>query len=491
MRFYTKFCWKEILKIVGSDYNDWLEANQQIDKKLVNKHYCIEMIKSLPVREKIELWFLDDKEINHELKSKLKEQLSNKFLLKLDLINPLYLRAVHSLRFLKDAFRARKDVIASFQSKLSDFILYIIEKSDNLIIKKLAVETVGLVDENKLDSILIKAFLFGNTWISETAFNSCRHLHTISKKLEDRILSYIKALDFKSFFKRRKKFLFSLGLSDAFKSLKKYVIFKILYFYSFCLSSTLLLISSLIGIYLMYEKNDFSNVRIYIVFILPFITAFISLFTSKPKILSETIPICLRFFIPMFILFILVKSFPNLDSLASVFSDYRQVILCLLLSLSILPLFPWHFLTEMKDFFKKENWIVIPILVTTISGSYFMLKYLNIYSLIVFISIASIFGIYGFVKEHSSKVIEKFYYLFEFLKLKKIPLVPVHRREEIYRIFFSFRSSKIRLSYIQRLQINDLKIEGNWPDGKLPNINNDESSTLIAKLEEKWLGLDR
>ena len=50
------------------------------------------------------------------------------------------------------------------------------------------------------------------------------------------------------------------------------------------------------------------------------------------------------------------------------------------------------------------------------------------------------------------------------------------------------------ISYVQKfiyLKNSNIKPVGVWPEGKLPNINNDTASTLLAKLEEKWLGLDR
>jgi hypothetical protein len=64
-------------------------------------------------------------------------------------------------------------------------------------------------------------------------------------------------------------------------------------------------------------------------------------------------------------------------------------------------------------------------------------------------------------------------------------------RQAIARYFHSLDTNWGRLEYLEFLQNQKIKPQGEWLDGKLPNINNDEASTLLAQLEEKWLGLDR
>ncbi len=64
-------------------------------------------------------------------------------------------------------------------------------------------------------------------------------------------------------------------------------------------------------------------------------------------------------------------------------------------------------------------------------------------------------------------------------------------RNEIANIFNSFNTNWSRIRFVRYLQSQKVIATGTWPDGKLPNINNDEASTLLAQMEEKWLGLDR
>ena len=49
----------------------------------------------------------------------------------------------------------------------------------------------------------------------------------------------------------------------------------------------------------------------------------------------------------------------------------------------------------------------------------------------------------------------------------------------------------MRLKFVRAIQTQGIIATGSWTDGTIPNVDNDEASTLLAQLEEKWLGLDR
>ena len=83
----------------------------------------------------------------------------------LNMADPRYLRAMHSLRFLKEAFRARTSCLSNFRDELADFIEHQIENTTGLLAKKLAVEAVGLLEDNRIDSAITKALTIKNGWI--------------------------------------------------------------------------------------------------------------------------------------------------------------------------------------------------------------------------------------------------------------------------------------------------------------------------------------
>jgi Cdc6-like AAA superfamily ATPase len=134
--------------------------------------------------------------------------------------SPQYLRAIHCLRFLKEAYRTRLDCLNSFRSDLTLLIQVQIneyKKSGNILFVKLAIEAIGLVEPKDIQNLLINAFALQNTWINDTAIKSCRHLSKLDTELEKKIIRYINSLDTKTFLRRKDELLFSLKLSEGFK----------------------------------------------------------------------------------------------------------------------------------------------------------------------------------------------------------------------------------------------------------------------------------
>ena len=83
------------------------------------------------------------------------------------------------------------------------------------------------------------------------------------------------------------------------------------------------------------------------------------------------------------------------------------------------------------------------------------------------------------------------WFFFDHQTWKRLSKESISTRKNISEQFAQFKTGWGRLKYVRYLQALNIKPEGNWIDGKIPNIKNDEASTLLAQLEEKWLGLDR
>lgn len=73
-------------------------------------------------------------------------------------------------------------------------------------------------------------------------------------------------------------------------------------------------------------------------------------------------------------------------------------------------------------------------------------------------------------------------------------------RPKIASAFLSFRSAAYRLKYARWLDARstDARIcdllkspDNRWPEGRRPNVDDDAASILLARLDERWLGLDR
>ncbi len=145
-----------------------------------------------------------------------------------DMRDPQLLRMLHCLRFLKEAFRARVDCIEDFRNDLASFVKNTIQNQENLLLKKFAVEAVGLLKDEDLDEAVVLALSLNNGWISEIAIKSCRHLPKISNALQARLIEYVNnnvnLLDKKI----ERELSFSFKLSNGFSEIDKRLTLKII-----------------------------------------------------------------------------------------------------------------------------------------------------------------------------------------------------------------------------------------------------------------------
>ena len=130
------------------------------------------------------------------------------------------IRAIHSLRFLIDAFRSRRDVVGVFSSDLGEFIKDRISGSRNLVHAKICLEGTGLLSNEEATPILDLALNSENSWLRETAFRACRQLPRIDPALEKSMYNYIAKMPSLRVWKNRKALIFATSLSDAMKKLK-------------------------------------------------------------------------------------------------------------------------------------------------------------------------------------------------------------------------------------------------------------------------------
>ena len=149
--------------------------------------------------------------------------------------DPKDIRVIHTVRFLRDAFKARKDCLVDFEEDLAEYLDKQIDKDNNTIQVKLAVESVGLLSPKFMDKLIVKALNFNNHWISDTALKSCRHLESISCELVVTLKKYTMGLPLNILYRNKKDIDFSLNLSSAFENnsifLKEYIYAFYLTFY--------------------------------------------------------------------------------------------------------------------------------------------------------------------------------------------------------------------------------------------------------------------
>jgi hypothetical protein len=98
--------------------------------------------------------------------------------------------AIHTLRFMVDAFRGRKECLEDFEKDLSQFILDNIDKN-NFFKTKYVVEGIALLDNEDMNEAGIKAFRLGNLLIDGIIMRNSRYINSITNKLEDFLIKKI------------------------------------------------------------------------------------------------------------------------------------------------------------------------------------------------------------------------------------------------------------------------------------------------------------
>ncbi len=125
------------------------------------------------------------------------------------------MRAIHCLRFLVDAFCFRREAIQRFGDELHQLVERHVSDGDNLVFAKICLEATGLLPEMKTAPVLSLALGCGDGWLQETAFKGCRYLPRVEKGLQDDIAAYVRNIPDLRFWRSRKGLLLSLSLSDA------------------------------------------------------------------------------------------------------------------------------------------------------------------------------------------------------------------------------------------------------------------------------------
>ena len=65
-----------------------------------------------------------------------------------------------------------------------------------------------------------------------------------------------------------------------------------------------------------------------------------------------------------------------------------------------------------------------------------------------------------------------------------------NNREIIYKQFIAFKNDRVRLKYVNLLEVHVHNVSGQWPDRDIFRITSDPAHIRLTQLEEKWLGIN-
>jgi hypothetical protein len=131
------------------------------------------------------------------------------------------MRSIYALRFLTEAFRAIPAPIEPFRAALGQHVRNEVSANDDILTRKIAVEAIGLLDEDDAEYVLLKALRSDNRWIIDTALSACRYLPSIPQTVTDALVLSLSFREQSWILLPDKEFSFSLGIADAFAGVRR------------------------------------------------------------------------------------------------------------------------------------------------------------------------------------------------------------------------------------------------------------------------------
>jgi len=413
------------------------------------------------------------------------------------------LRAVHCLRFLRDAFRARPEAMA-FVVELAEYINERLQPAGDLLAAKIALEATGLLPEGEAEPILVKALQMGNDWISETALHSCRHLKKVGPKLDRGLFAYLRSIPIREFLHRNREIVFSLSLSDAFRSLRRYCVFRSIDNRIFvaiiifcCVLSPVVGIGSVLTFVtasaiiksaegnrffsrLSRSSRDFQNL---VRFELALGFAVLSLNVWGEGDLIEASPSGLGNLLA-----------PGLRFAFGLHRSYVAAVF-LLIGLALVPVVDLSFLflrIPWRDLLSLKTLKMIPATAVLIAGGIGLVKvvepigpWVNVHGLVLVIALLFLVGVpilFLTLRFWRNCYIDR-------RLLRQAIRSTAITRKSIAIDFLRFKTRRSRIRYVEWLRDAQIQPVGDWI-GSRPNVGSDAASTMLAQLDERWLAIE-
>lgn len=370
-------------------------------------------------------------------------------------------KSKHCLRFLSEAFKGRRECLKNFHYELTEFILSQINKENDPIDTKIAVEALSILDQKSIDKGAVLAFSLWDSYIMDTTLRSCRHLDSISEDLEYQVLkiidarflpNYKLAIRSQSPFRRlikmnEKELYFSLSLSEAFKDI--------------------LLAAK-------WNNIERKNTLILFILLIPFMALLMYIITltqaheSATEIQSEKYLLYL-FLVYMFVILIYMIFSTHISKIY----HFRKSIK-IKKSIKILTKPTLHTLVAIASMLP---WIIVAFVIVwiTMAGFAYLAMYNSLDTVGTILFCLLILTVLLF-SIHLNRI---------GLSFKKINKTKLNEREYIASVFNEFELTMHRHKLLSYLENNVKKVSGEYPENFLQLGNGEAMSRLIA-LEEKW-----
>jgi GTPase SAR1 family protein len=407
------------------------------------------------------------------------------------------MEVIHALRFLRDAFKGRKECLKDFNFQLAEYMkLQITNKNNDMLSIKIIVDCVGLLSTSKLNINILLALELDNYWINETAFYSCRNIPYLTDIVMSKFVNFFNKMPTITLLKSYSDYKFSLSLSESFSNLQFWIKIKLFDF----LFMSFAFIIALITIFILFcpvpiyiAQLSSSGVEVIIMFSLYIIISYLSLIISPsfietflPKYLNRIV----RIVLPICFLFEIHLHMKNASLELIILMVF--IILCSM----IYPIFRFFNRASVYAFKKflslYEKWFYI-IGSIVVVGLFSFISVILKYELpkIIFFILFVIIVIMFLLRSLFFSVLKLYKYFSQNKLLKKIDFRSQNSREVIYKQFTAFDNIKVKLKYVNLLELYVHDVSGEWPDKNIFKLTSDPAIIHLAQLEEKWLGINR
>ncbi|MDO2434863.1 NACHT domain-containing protein [Aeromonas veronii] len=406
--------------------------------------------------------------------------------------DPQYIRSIHCIRFLKDAFRSRRECLSNFDAELEELIKYQVSSDTSIVTKKIAVEALGIINESSIDEIICKAMEVKSSWVQNEAFKSCRYLKSLTPSLSLKIINYISKYSIVELLKNKDELLFSLSLSSAF-------------------SSTLLLVKVRLFIISMNITGYFILLILFpellflYIFVLIIALIFRAITTRKSHSTME--PFFQTNFLLISSLVILTQILPQPSPLNNArihLFDFGAFNLMSNLDVAYLPQFISIIAVAMIIPFYDIGFVLLRLKMLKIRD---VIEYMIV---LLGASIAIILPLYLFndylhdlLENHRFAVTLILFVIplvqmlkgtyervVDYIDIKNITITKNFDRTLLLSIFERLKTNWGRYRLVTLLDNERSKLTGEWKDNIFPDNLHDDAASLLAKIEEKSMGFD-
>lgn len=421
------------------------------------------------------------------------------------------LRAIHCLRFLTDAYTSRRPAVAGFADELAAFIASHVGQGGNLLYAKICLEATGLLSEDQAVPILQLALDGNNSWLQETAFRACRRLPRLKPVLQRAIEEYLIHMPIQQFWYHRNSLLLSLSLSEATAGPYRVARLRIYNLIASIVAALPVIcmlpkISLSIGAWwlIVYFASPVilrdSRRSLTSAFRTPEMSAVITIATSDH--LLQPIRIMLAFFTGVIgFQIVITNQLPAIKpkdiSWILPLLPAHTVAIGIATLLFAAMLMDWYCAAAIgrllaklrivaRAFLKSLSYIFFAVLlwwsIEWLLNS--QLKWILFAVLSLFSAMSVTFFIYRAVQ------FALFCYR-DYQVYKMIKIGTRMSRADIAQALNSLQWLRLRLAVVQKLAQQKTAAHGDWPPEFALSISGGQAITELAKLEERWLKLDR